>query len=139
MKRFKTHLALAALFAGVAIAGTMMKPHSTSAKNSNPSLVELVPSVPFGETESGGFGQPNIITVPAGQTLVIETVSLQMDVSGQPARSLRQLHERRQKRHAVCPVDVRIHPDVQWLRYVYRDAGGPPVRGCGHVSELDRF
>ena len=81
MKRFKTHLTLAALFAGVAIAGAMMKPHSTSAKNSNPSLVEFVPSVPFGETESGGFGLPNIITVPAGQTLVIETVSLQLDVT----------------------------------------------------------
>ncbi len=81
MKRFKTHLTLAAVFAGLAIAGTMTKPHSTSAKGSSSSPVQFVPNVPFGETESGGFGLPNIITVPAGQTLVIETVSLQLDVT----------------------------------------------------------
>lgn len=81
MTRFKTHLTLAAVFVGLAITGTMMKPHSTSAKNSNASPVEFAPNTPFGETESGGFGEPNIITVPAGQTLVIETVSLQLDVT----------------------------------------------------------
>jgi hypothetical protein len=81
MKKFKTHLTLAAVFIGLATAGAMIKPHSTSAKNSNASPVQFVPNVPFGETESGGFGQPNIITVPAGQTLVIETVSLQLDVT----------------------------------------------------------
>ena len=80
MKRLKTHLALAAVLVGLAIASMMIKPHSTSAQVSI-SRVELVPSVPFAETESGGFGQPNIITVPAGQTLVIETVSLQLDVT----------------------------------------------------------
>jgi hypothetical protein len=81
MKRFKTYLTLAAVFVGLAIAGTMMKPYSTSAKSANPSPVQLVPSVPFGETESGGFGQPNVMHVPAGQTLVIGTVSLQLDVT----------------------------------------------------------
>jgi len=81
MKRFRTHLTLAAVFAGLAIAGTMTKPHSTSAKGSSSSPVQFVPNVPFGETESGGFGLPNVITVPAGQTLVIETVSLQLDVT----------------------------------------------------------
>ena len=54
MKKFKTHLALAAVFVGLAIAGTMMKPHSTPAKSSNSSPVQIVPNVPFGETESGG-------------------------------------------------------------------------------------
>ena len=81
MKKFKTHLTLAAVFVGLAIAGTMMKPHSTPAKSSNSSPVQIVPNVPFGETESGGFGLPNVINVPAGQTLVIETVSLQLDVT----------------------------------------------------------
>jgi hypothetical protein len=81
MKRFKTYLTLAAVFVGLAIAGAVMKPHSTSAKSPSSSPVQFAPNVPFGETESGGFGQPNIINVPAGQTLVIETVSLQLDVT----------------------------------------------------------
>jgi hypothetical protein len=80
MKRFKTHLTLAALFVGFAIAGTMMKPHSTSANVATPSLLQLAPK-PYGVTESGGFGLPTAITVPTGQNLVIETVSLQMDVT----------------------------------------------------------
>jgi len=81
MKKFKTHLTLAAVFIGLATAGAMIKPHSTSAKNSNASPVQFVPNVPFGETESGGFGLPTAITVPAGQRLIIETLSLQMDVT----------------------------------------------------------
>ncbi len=81
MKGFKTQLTLAAVFVGLVIAGTMTKPHSTSAKSSSSSPVQFVPNVPFGETESGGFGLPNIITVPAGQTLVVETLSLQLDVT----------------------------------------------------------
>ena len=81
MKKFKTHLILAGVFVGLAISGTMMKPHSTSAKSSNSSPVQIVPSVPFGETGSGGFGLPTAVSVPAGQTLVIETLSLQLDVT----------------------------------------------------------
>jgi hypothetical protein len=80
MKRFKTHLTLAAVFVGVALAGMMMKPRSTSAEISS-TRVELVPSVPFAETETGGFGLPTAIKVPAGQSLIIETLSLQMDVT----------------------------------------------------------
>jgi hypothetical protein len=81
MKRFKTQLTLAAVFVGLAIAGTMMKPQSTSAKIPSSSPVQIVPNVPFGETGSGGFGLPTAITVPAGQSLIIETLSLQMDVT----------------------------------------------------------
>jgi hypothetical protein len=81
MKRFKKHLILVAVFVGLAIAGKMMNPHPASAVSSNPSLVQIVPSVPFGETESGGFGLPTAIKVPAGQRLIIETLSLQMDVT----------------------------------------------------------
>jgi hypothetical protein len=80
MKRLKTHLALAAVLVGLAIASMMIKPHSTSAQVSI-SRVELVPSVPFAETESGGFGLPATVKVPAGQTLIVETLSLQMDVT----------------------------------------------------------
>ena len=81
MKKFKTHLTLAAVFIGLATAGAMIKPHSTSAKNSNASPVQFAPNVPFGETGSGGFGLPTAVSVPAGQTLVIETLSLQLDVT----------------------------------------------------------
>ena len=81
MKRFKKHLILVAVFVGLAIAGTMMKPQSTSAKIPSSSPVQIVPNVPFGETGSGGFGLPTAITVPAGQSLIIETLSLQMDVT----------------------------------------------------------
>src|ERR1700721_609336 len=38
-------------------------------------------TLPFGETGSGGFGLPTAVSVPAGQTLVIETLSLQLDVT----------------------------------------------------------
>jgi hypothetical protein len=77
----KKHLILVAVFAGLAIAGTMMNPHRASAVSSNSSLVQIVPSVPFGDTESGGFGQSSTITVPAGRHLIIETLSLQVDVN----------------------------------------------------------
>jgi hypothetical protein len=81
MKKLKTHSTLAAVLLGLATAGAMIKPHSTSAKNSNASPVQFVPNVPFGETGSGGFGLPTAVSVPAGQTLVIETLSLQLDVT----------------------------------------------------------
>jgi hypothetical protein len=81
MKRFEKHLILVAVLAGLAIAVTMMNPHSASATSPNASLVQIAPSVPFGDTESGGFGLPSTITVPAGQRLVIETLSLQLNVT----------------------------------------------------------
>jgi len=77
----KKHLILVAVFVGLAIVGTMMNPHRASAVSSNPSPVQIVPSAPFGDTESGGFGQPSSITVPAGRHLIIETLSLQVDVN----------------------------------------------------------
>jgi hypothetical protein len=80
MKKLKTHLVLAAVLVGLAIASMMIKPHLTSAQVSI-SRVELVPSVPFAETESGGFGLPATVKVPTGQTLIVETLSLQMDVT----------------------------------------------------------
>ena len=67
MKKFKTHLTLAAVFIGLATAGAMIKPHSTSAKNSNASPVQFVPNVPFGETGSGGFGLPTAVSVQPGK------------------------------------------------------------------------
>ena len=81
MNRFKKHLILAAVFAGLVIAGTMMNPHAASAASSNASLVEIVPSVPFADTESGGFSQPSTITVPARRHLVVETLSVDVDVN----------------------------------------------------------
>lgn len=82
MKRFKQYVILVALCAGLVIAGAMMNPHSASAApNSTPSLVQFVPSAPFGDTESGGFGQPSTITVPAGKHLIIETLSINVDVN----------------------------------------------------------
>ena len=81
MKRFKTHLILAAVFAAFAFTGTMMKPHSASAATATSSPVQIVPNNPFGETESGGFGLPTGITVPANKYLTIETVSIQLDVT----------------------------------------------------------
>jgi hypothetical protein len=81
MNRFKKHLILVAVFAGLVIAGTMMNPHPASAASSTPSLVQIVPSVPFGDTESGGFSQPSTITVPARRHLIIETLSVDVDVN----------------------------------------------------------
>jgi hypothetical protein len=82
MKRFRKYLILVAVFAGLVIAGTMMNPHPVSAApNSTPSLVQIVPSIPFGDTESGGFSQPSTITVPAGRHLIIETLSVDVDVN----------------------------------------------------------
>lgn len=80
MKRFKTHLALAALFVGLAIAGTMTNPHAVSGTPAS-SSVQFVPSVPFAVTGSGGFGQPTSITVPAGHHLIVETLSINVDVN----------------------------------------------------------
>jgi hypothetical protein len=80
MKRLKKHLILSAVFVGLAIAGTMMNPHPASAVT-NPTPVQIVPSVPYGNTVSGGFGLPSTIKVPAGKHLIIETLSLQVDVT----------------------------------------------------------
>ncbi len=80
MKRFKKHLIWVAVFVGLAIAGTMIKPHSASA-SSNSSPVQIVPNNPFGETNSGGFGFPTTISVPANKYLNIETLSIQLDVT----------------------------------------------------------
>ena len=79
MSRFKKHLILAAVLAGLAIAGAMMNPHPASAASSNP--VQIVPNIPFGNTVSGGFGLPSTITVPTTRHLMIETLSLQVDVT----------------------------------------------------------
>ena len=82
MKRFKKYLILAAVLAGLVIAGTMLNPHPASAAaNATPSLVQFVPSIPFGDTESGGFSQPSTVTVPAGRHLIIETLSVNVDVN----------------------------------------------------------
>ena len=80
MKKFKNHLILVAVFVGLAIAGTMMKPHSASA-SSNSTPVQIVPNNQFGETGSGGFALPATITVPANKHLTIETLSIQLDVT----------------------------------------------------------
>jgi len=55
MKRFKKHLILAAVLAGLAIAGTMMNPHPASAGNPVPgsSPVNIVSPVPLPTTVSG--------------------------------------------------------------------------------------
>jgi len=82
MKRFKQYVILVAGFASLVIAATMMNPHPVSAApNSAPSPVQIVPSIPFGDTESGGFSQPSVITVPAGRHLVVETLSVNVDVN----------------------------------------------------------
>lgn len=80
MRRFKKHLILVAVFVGLAIAGTMMKPHSASA-SSNSTPVQIVPNNQFGQTGSGGSGLPSSITVPANKHLTIETLSVQVDVT----------------------------------------------------------
>jgi hypothetical protein len=82
LKRFKACFILVAVFAGLVIAGTMMNPHlASAAANTTPSLIQIVPSIPFGDTESGGFSQPSTITVPAGRRLIIETLNLNVDVN----------------------------------------------------------
>lgn len=82
MKRFEKLLILAAVLTYLAIAGTMMSPHSVSATSPSSTLVEFVPRVPFGETASPGFGYSTAtITVPAKEHLIIETLSLQVDVT----------------------------------------------------------
>jgi hypothetical protein len=82
MNRFKKQLILVAVFAGLVLAGTMMNPHlASAAPSSTPSLVQIVPSIPFGDTESGGFSQPSTITVPATRRLIIETLSVDVDVN----------------------------------------------------------
>lgn len=80
MKGFKKPLILAAVLAGLAVAGMTMNLRSVSGAP-GPSLVQFVPSVPFGVTGSGGFGLPTAITIPAGQRLIIETLSIQLDVN----------------------------------------------------------
>jgi len=82
MHKFKKHLILAVVAAVLVMAGTMMNPHSASAAvNANTSAVQIVPATPFGDTESGGFSQPSIITVPRGRHLIIETLSINVDVT----------------------------------------------------------
>jgi hypothetical protein len=83
MKGFKKLLVFAALLACLAIAGKMMlNSHPVSATSPNSTSVQFVPNVPFAETESPGFGFPTAtVTVPAKQHLIIETLSLQVDVT----------------------------------------------------------
>ena len=84
MRRFKKHLILAAVLAGLSIAGAMMNPHPASAASSSP--VQIVPNFPFGHTVSGGFGLPSTIKVPNTRLLMIETLSLQVDVTPSGSR-----------------------------------------------------
>jgi hypothetical protein len=79
MNRFKKHLILVAALAGLTTVGTMMNPHPAAAASS--SAVQVVPNIPFGNTVSNGAGTPPTIKVPATRHLVIETLSLQLDVT----------------------------------------------------------
>jgi hypothetical protein len=80
MKRFKKHFLLAAIFVGLAVAGMMVNPRQVSAAITS-TFVQFVPSTPFAITKSNGFGFPATITVPTGKHLIIETVSVQADVT----------------------------------------------------------
>jgi hypothetical protein len=79
MERFKKQLILVPVFVCFAIVGTMMNPHPAAAAGS--SAVQVVPNIPFGNTVSGGPGTTPTIKVPAARHLVIETLSLQLDVT----------------------------------------------------------
>ena len=82
MTRFEKFLIVAAILACLAIAGTMMNPHLVSATSPTSSSVQFIPNVPFGDTESPGFGFTTAtVTVPAKQRLIIETLSLEVDVT----------------------------------------------------------
>ena len=80
MKRFQKHLILITVLVGLTALGMMMmSPHSASAAGSSP--VQVVPNTLFGKTASGGAGLPPTVTVPSTHHLVIETLSLQVDVT----------------------------------------------------------
>jgi hypothetical protein len=81
MKSFKTYLIFVAALAGLVVAGAMLAPHTASGANPNTQSVQFVPSAPLGVTATGGFGLPTSFTVPAKQHLIIETVSIQLDVT----------------------------------------------------------
>jgi hypothetical protein len=85
MKKFKKHFILAAAFVGLAIAGSMMNPHQVSAAITS-TFVQFVPSTPFAVTKSNGFGLPATFTVPTGKHLIIETLSVQGDVTPSGAK-----------------------------------------------------
>jgi hypothetical protein len=80
MNRLKKHLILAAVLVGVAIAVTMISPRQVAAAITS-TFVQFVPSVPFAVTKSNGFGLPATFTVPTGKHLIIETLSVQADVT----------------------------------------------------------
>jgi hypothetical protein len=70
-------VAMLALFT---IAGAMLvSPNPASAASS--SGVQIVPNIPFGSTASGGAGLPPAVKVPSTRHLVIETLSVQVDVT----------------------------------------------------------
>jgi len=79
MKKFEKHLFLVGLLAGLTVAATMVNPYPASAASSSP--VQVVPNIPFGNTVSGGSGLPSTIKVPSNRHLVIETLSVQVDVT----------------------------------------------------------
>lgn len=79
MKRFKKHLIQAAALAVLTIAGTMTLPRPANAATSSP--VQLVPNTRYASTVSGGSGQPSILKVPTAHHLVIETLSVSVDVT----------------------------------------------------------
>lgn len=86
MKRFKKHFVLASAFiVGLVIAGTIMEPHQVFAAITS-TFVQFVPTVPFGVTASNGAGGNPTITVPTGKHLIIETLSVQGDVTPSGSR-----------------------------------------------------
>ena len=93
-----------------------------------------LPASPFGQT-----GSPQI-TVPAGQHLVVETLSVQLDVTppGSKLEALVTYLSGGANVILFCAPDVCIHRYLNRLRFLCRYAGSPLVRGPRHGSHCKR-